>query len=89
MAPEVINHEKYDYSCDIWSAGVITFILLGGYPPFQAKDEDDRDALFAIIKKVQIPKHRDRGLKPAEIHALCFALPNSIGCAFSGKVQVP
>jgi hypothetical protein len=29
-----------------------TFILLGGYPPFQAKDEDDRDALFAIIKKV-------------------------------------
>jgi len=57
VAPEVINHEKYDYSCDIWSAGVITFILLGGYPPFQAKDEDDRDALFAIIKKGKFKFH--------------------------------
>lgn len=57
VAPEVISHAKYDYSCDVWSAGVITFILLGGYPPFQAKDEDDRDALFAIIKKGKFKFH--------------------------------
>ena len=44
----------------------------------------------------QLPLARHRmvyaavdSLMPAEIHALCFALPNSIGCAFSGKVQVP
>jgi len=57
VAPEVINHEKYDFTCDIWSAGVIVFILLGGYPPFQAKDEDDRDALFEIIKKGKFKFH--------------------------------
>jgi len=57
VAPEVIAHSKYDFSCDIWSAGVITFILLGGYPPFQAKDEDDRYSLFAIIKKGKFKFH--------------------------------
>jgi serine/threonine protein kinase len=57
VAPEVLNNEKYDFSCDIWSAGVIVFILLGGYPPFQAKDENDRDALFAIIKKGKFRFH--------------------------------
>lgn len=57
VAPEVLNNHKYDSSCDIWSAGVIVFILLGGYPPFQAKDEHDRDALFSIIKKGKFRFH--------------------------------
>lgn len=34
MAPEILSFEKYDISCDIWSLGVIMYILCCGYPPF-------------------------------------------------------
>ena len=40
IAPEVLN-KSYDEKCDMWSVGVITFILLSGSPPFGGKNEKD------------------------------------------------
>jgi len=30
MAPEVIEHQPYDYQADIWSIGVIFYYMLFG-----------------------------------------------------------
>ena len=46
IAPEVLN-KNYNEKCDIWSAGVITYILLSGMPPFNGASDQE------IMKKVR------------------------------------
>lgn len=49
VAPEVITCEAYDNSVDMWGIGIITYILLSGYPPFYA---DTDLAIFDRIMNV-------------------------------------
>uniref|UniRef100_A0A4W2EKL3 Serine/threonine-protein kinase 33 n=1 Tax=Bos indicus x Bos taurus TaxID=30522 RepID=A0A4W2EKL3_BOBOX len=51
MAPEVINAHDYSQQCDIWSIGVIMYILLCGKAPFMASSEEK---LFELIKKGEL-----------------------------------
>lgn len=49
-APELLEGKMYDYSADMWSSGVILFILIGGYEPFYAPTDEK---IFARILRNQ------------------------------------
>lgn len=49
VAPEILRGDPYSKEVDIWSLGVICYVLLAGYPPFY---DDDQRNLFKKIKEV-------------------------------------
>lgn len=50
VAPEVLSQLGYDMECDLWSVGVIIYIIICGFPPFY---DDDNDVLFSLIQNAQ------------------------------------
>ncbi|KAJ1455161.1 kinase-like domain-containing protein [Pelagophyceae sp. CCMP2097] len=47
VAPEILKGAKYGTEVDMWSCGVIIYILLGGYPPFH---DDNHAVLYNKIR---------------------------------------
>lgn len=56
VAPEILEGVPYDTKADMWSLGVIVYILLGGYPPFIEQNQRD---LFRKIRKGQYEFHEE------------------------------
>ena len=54
VAPEILTGETYGLGVDMWSIGVITYILLGGYPPFH---DENQAALYKKIKSADFVFH--------------------------------
>ena len=47
LAPEIISKNRnYTEKCDIWSCGIIMYILLSGRPPFNGESDEE------ILKKI-------------------------------------
>eukprot|EP01083_Nonionella_stella_P095617 268471_1 len=79
QAPEILLRQAaYDLKVDVFAMGVVLFILLGGYPPFEHAKESDKWYRFIVSKKYKNfwKSHRNCGLRQAETdlitRMLCF-----------------
>eukprot|EP00826_Nyctotherus_ovalis_P041211 TRINITY_DN4122_c0_g2_i4.p2 TRINITY_DN4122_c0_g2~~TRINITY_DN4122_c0_g2_i4.p2 ORF type:complete len:228 (-),score=72.53 TRINITY_DN4122_c0_g2_i4:666-1349(-) len=57
IAPEVLNG-NYNEKCDIWSIGVILYILLSGHPPFNGENDEE------IMRAVKQGKYHFKSILP-------------------------
>lgn len=48
IAPEIICSEPVQYSTDIWSVGVLTYVLFSGISPFL--DDSDEETCNNIVR---------------------------------------
>ena len=69
MSPEVLKG-KYNEKCDIWSAGVILYILLTGNPPFNGRN--DKEIYDSILSgKYSVDKKMSKYIKDLLSKMLC------------------
>ncbi len=77
VAPEVLTGD-YTLMCDVWSLGIIMYILLCGYPPFEG--ESNRQIFDRILnKKVEFEDQDWRGVSKSAknlIHSMLDKNPN-------------
>jgi len=51
LAPEMVNQTKQDEKIDIWCLGILLFELINGYPPFFARNLQEK---MLVFKKMQL-----------------------------------
>ena len=55
MAPEIHQKKKYSEKVDVWSIGVITYMLVSGKNPFPGKSKEDIKRMI-IYSKIDLDK---------------------------------
>ena len=57
VAPEILKRQPYGLGVDMWSVGVLMYILIGGYPPFY---DEDTAVLYEQIKNGRFDFHDEQ-----------------------------
>lgn len=54
MAPEILLSQEYNNSVDIWSAGVVMYILIAGRHPLFEKSNHNYDDYVEVLKQTPV-----------------------------------
>lgn len=49
MAPEIIENRPYSQQCDVWSIGVLDYLLLCGLWPFYSENQCEQELCRLIL----------------------------------------
>jgi serine/threonine protein kinase len=68
VAPEIYQHVYgYDERCDLWSAGVVIFVILGGYAPFEGEAAELPSIICEGHFKFDYPEWKDISVPPMQL----------------------
>jgi serine/threonine protein kinase len=68
VAPEIYQHVYgYDERCDLWSAGVVIFVILGGYAPFEGEAAELPAIIVEGHFKFDYPEWKDISAPPMRL----------------------
>jgi len=84
VAPEVLSYEPISLATDIWSVGVLAYVLLSGYSPFAG---DTKQQTFCNISQCALtfPPELFEGCSPAAIHFIQSTLVTDPSCRMSAS----